>query len=511
MANQKTLNTLAKGAGIVTIGMVLSKFITYAYRAVIARYLGPEAYGQLALGLTVLGISSIITMIGMPEGLKKFIPEAKNHKEERSYVLSAFLLTIPISIIVTTLIFVSSGFIATEVFNTNSPESLKSIIQILAFVPIFNALSNVSTATTQAKKFAKYRVITNQIFQNIVQLATTIIFISLGYGILGAAIGWLLGAVLSSFLAFYYLEKKAVSVLTLKGYIPKNREMLKFSLPLLMTGVMGTILGWTDTFFIGYFMNDSQVGFYNAALPTAAIMLIPLQALGALALPSLSEESQKSRKEVSSVLKTLTRWTITVTFPAFILMALFSKEMLRLLFGTQYTVAASSLIILSVGYLFNTSTGHLGEVVKTYSRTDLLFKNTVAKFVINIPLNIFLIPKFGIIGAAGATSLSMILVNSLLVLEVHYFLNINPFSRDMLKPVIATLAPISIVYAINKSIFEIVPLWALIPAFAIFGILYLLNLIILNGIKEEDRSIIIGTGRKIDKEKEFEKLADKII
>jgi len=513
MADQKALNTLAKGAGVVTIGMFLSKFMSYAYRAVIARELGPEAYGQLALGLTVLGIGSVIAKLGFPEGLKKFIPEASTQEDEASYIYSALLVSIPVSIIVGVAIFFSAEFIAYNIFNTENPKALTTIIQLFSIVPLFNVISSAGIASTQAKKYAKYRVITNQIFQNAVQLAFTAGFLLLGFGIVGAAAGWLIGAVLSSFLAFYYLQTRAVPVLSVDNFKNKHQKLYRFSLPLVMTALISTILGWTDTIFLGYFMGDTEVGFYNAALPTAVLMTIPLKALGSLALPSMSEGAQKGKEEVSSILKTLERWTLTLTFPAFILMALFSEEILHLLFGSEFTVAAGALVILSFGYLFNVPTGHMNDIMKTYSRTDILFKNTLAKFILNIPLNIILIGilDMGILGAAIATAGSMILVNSLLLIESQYLLNIHPFSRDLAKPVLSTVLPLLLVYAGLKTIFTTVPLWALIPGSAVFGILYLANLVALNGIKEEDRPIIVGTGRKFGMEREAEKVASLLI
>ncbi|MFB6193358.1 MAG: hypothetical protein ABEK00_03835 [Candidatus Nanohaloarchaea archaeon] len=57
----------------------------------------------------------------------------------------------------------------------------------------------------------------------------------------------------------------------------------------MLSGIIGTVLGWTDTIFLGYFMEESTVGYYNAALPTAMLMMIPMKASDELALPSFSE------------------------------------------------------------------------------------------------------------------------------------------------------------------------------------------------------------------------------
>jgi len=77
-ADQKALNALAKGAGVTAIGMMISKALSYLYRVVIARGVGPDAYGQLSLGLMVIGLSTTAAYLSLGSGLQKFIPEFRS-------------------------------------------------------------------------------------------------------------------------------------------------------------------------------------------------------------------------------------------------------------------------------------------------------------------------------------------------------------------------------------------------------------------------------------------------
>lgn len=509
MTDQKTLNILAKGAALVAGGMMFSKIATYAYRAIVARLIGPEAYGQLSLGLTVLGLGVTISLVALNEGLKTYIPNTESKEEARNYILSAFQIGIPLSLVMAAGVYLSSNIIAFRVF---SSAGLESVIQVFAFVIPFAVLSRISISATVAFQHVKYRVITNQIFQNIVQLISTIILVYIGFGVLGAVYGWLAGVVLSSFLGFYYMEEKVGPFLRVGGkFESKKTELLRFSGPLLLTGVIGTVLGWTDTLFLGYYLPESEVGFYNAALPTAMLILAPFQALSSLSLPSLSALREQGREELSSTLKTLARWSVTFTFPGFILMALFSSHILKLLFGSEYTISATAMTILAFGYMFQTATGHIGDILKTYERTDLLTKNTVAKLVLNIPLNIYLIPKFGIEGAAIATTLSIIFINLLTLVEASYLFNIHPFSFNIIRPLAATIPSLAATYFMLHLVFEHIPIWAMVPGFGLFGLLYAISLVGFGGLKEEDKPIIVGLGRRIKMEKEAKKLAEIVI
>jgi O-antigen/teichoic acid export membrane protein len=122
-------------------------------------------------------------------------------------------------------------------------------------------------------------------------------------------------------------------------------------------------------------------------------------------------------------------------------------------------------------------------------KTKLLFKNSLINFFINIGLNILLIPKYGIVGGAAATSTSIILANTLLLGEVYYFKGVHPFSLESLKPIIASTPALITVYLGLNYLFDTVPLWSLIPGGVIFGIMYLATLYGINGIKDNEKEI----------------------
>lgn len=515
MVRQKALNTIAKGAGWAAIGMFVSKIMTYFYRAIIARFLDPSAYGQFSLGLAALSLVNTLALMAMAPAIKKYVSEFLAKEDESSaigVIYSSIGIVLPLSVLGSLFLFFSAGFLSTEVFNTESPEQLKSIIQILAFVPVFGNMLDLLDAVALAYKKVKYEVMTEMIFRNIVQLISVTVFLALGFKILSAAISWLLGVIFGVFFIAYLIERNLGPVFRTDikpRYMP--RKLLRFSTPLILGSMVGTLLGHSDTLLLGYFLTDTQVGIYNVAFPTAAMIVIPYQALSKLALPSISDIKEKNEADVPKVIKTLTRWSISVSLPVFALITLFSEQVIQLLFGPQYISGAMALIILAFGRFVETATGHLGSIIQSYEETQIVFKNSVIKLVLNIVLNIILIPFIGIVGAAIATAGTTAFMNLLLAAEVYYIKGIHPFSVDGLKPLIACIPAVSLVYFMLKTLFETVPMWSLIPGGFLFIIIYAVTLIKINGIKKEDRSIITGIGRKIGEEEKAEKLADLII
>lgn len=505
-AEKKILNTMVKGAGITAFGMFFSKAVTYLYRALVGRALSPEAYGMLNTGIMVGGIAAAFSGAAILLGLKKFIPEYREENDTASIkgtVLSALKLNFIGAIVVGTTIFFSAEYIAVQIFNKRG---LIPIIQVFGFLQLISRPEAIFITTTVAFNKAKYKVISTNIIQPILQLVLTVILIIAGFEIMGAVWGWVGAIALAVPLNFYYMEKKVGPILTSKVK-PKytTRELFNYSYPLFLSGMIGTFLGYTDTAFIGYFMDQTAVGFYNAAYPTALILTIPVQAFGTLALTSFSELGAKGLSKDES-LKTLTRWVFAMTFPAFLIMTLYAEELLTLLFGSEYATAGLALSIVAFGTMFSSALGKIGDILKSAGKTKIIFYNTTINMVLNIGLNILLIPIYGIVGAAIATAGSTVIMNIILALEAWKYEKVQPLSKNMLKTIFSGLTAITITYILFKQVFPITPLWAMIPAGITFLGLYTVIFGKIGGLKEYDKEIIITTGRKIGFEEETQKI-----
>lgn len=504
---KKILNTIAKGAGISAFGLFASKVVTYFYRAVVGRALGPEAYGMLTTGMMIGGIAATFAGDPVRSGLKKFIPEFREEKDwgsVKGIVLSALQLNFIGAIIVGTAIFFSAEHLAIEIFEKRE---LIPVIQVFGFLQLISRPYEIFIDTTIAFNKAKYNVISTNIVQPVLQLLITVGLIIIGFNVMAAVWGWVGAIALTLPLAFYFMEKEG-PVLTRKVKAKHHRKKLfKFSYPLMLSGMISVFLGWTDTAFIGYFMDQTSVGFYNAAYPTALILMIPSQALGTLALTSFSELEAKGLSK-RKALRTMTRWVFALTFPGFLIMTLYSEELLSILFGSQYATAGLALSILAFGNMFSSALGSIGDVVKSAGKTKVLFYNTFINLLLNVLLNILLIPLYGIVGAAMATAGSTVAMNLLLTAEVWRYEKIHAFSKNMLKTMLAGIVSLTMVYILFKQIFTITPLWAMIPAGALFFTLYTLMFLKTGGLKQYDEEIIATLGRKIGFENEVKKTLD---
>jgi O-antigen/teichoic acid export membrane protein len=496
--NNTRLKTIASAAGWSTAGVLISKVLSYLYRAIIARGAGPEVYGQLSQALAVFGLVVALCAFSIEQVMQRFVPEYVENSDYaglKGAVVSALQIVVPLSVLGSVILFLYAEPIAQFAFS--SPR-IGAAIKVLAFVPPFAVVSKVAVETTVGFSEVKYGVIVNQVFQNLVNVAAAAGLILSGFGLFAATGSFLLGHILSSVLALYLMEFKTGPILRRDSSSRMQREkIIRFAYPLLFSSMIGSVLASTDTVFLGYFMDDAPVGIYNVAVPTAALLHLPTKSYGRLVLPSLSAAKTKPSEDRASLTRTLTRWSAISTFPVFVLMALFAGPILNLLWGSQYTAAATVLVVLVLGEIVGEMTGPVNQLLQSDDRTKLVMKNSLGHLALNVVLNILLVPSFGLLGAAVATTVSVIAIDAVLVYEVQSKVGINPYSWDLAKPVVASIPGALLVWMGLNLVFDTVPTWSMIPGAAVYAASYLVILVVTGAFKPEDADIIESGFRRL--------------
>lgn len=502
-----SLKKIVWGAGIVFFGRILGKLIGYFYVMFVAR-LGTEQYGMLNLGFAISSFLTTIALVGLTLGVVRYV-SYYNAKEDKARVKGALTsglkISLPLSLILAFIMFIFSEQISVYLFHN---PALTPVLKIFSFTIPFMAAAYLFMAGFMGFKRVDYDTGLREITEKLVRLVFVLLLVSLGFGVLGAAFSYLISAFAIFVISLYLMEKKVFPFLRTKiKPVYYTKELLFYSMPLLLTGVLSFILDWTDTLMIGYFKTTSEVGIYNAAGPTAALMFVFSGALISLFLPIMTQfYSKKKIKEMKKVYNVVSRWIFLINLPVFLLMAIFSKQILRVVFGQAYTPAALSLVLLSFGYLIYSLSSTSNIMLCSIKKTKTIFIITLVYAGINILMNYILIPIYGINGAAIATSASF-LVGSLLFFLFNYrFTRLQPFKLSYLKPLASALISISVVYFTAKTLFEVMPLYGFVLMFLLFFAIYLLLLILFKSFEKEDMAmlkIIFGKFRLPDKLKFF--------
>jgi len=257
--------------------------------------------------------------------------------------------------------------------------------------------------------------------------AFIILFVILGYGAVGAIFGLILTYLLSSVLIFFFLRKTITK--ELHSYFLVTRKLFSFSKNLFGANAINLIQNQTDTLMIAYFLTATEVGYYSIAISLLRFFpLIPL-AIQKVTYPTTSFLfSEKNYGKINLLFDRSQKYSTYILTPLALIVIFFGRDLIDLLFGSQFRFALLPLYILLFARLIRGCLDvPLGGSLSAAGKPVLVMKFTLFSAILNIILNIILIPKYGIVGAALATSLSLILGS---VLNLIFTIKIFKFKMD---------------------------------------------------------------------------------
>ena len=344
----------------------------------------------------------------------------------------------------------------------------------------------------------RYRVYTENIFQEPLKLTAIVILLLLGFGVVGAAWGWVITILVMPFIAFYFLEKKVFPVFkTEVKAVSVDKELFAFSFPLLFAGIAGMIMGWTDTLMLGYFSSTADVGIYNAALPTAQLIRGIPAAFAAIFFPVVSELYARNKiEDLRRTYSVVTKWMLSLIFPIFLLALLFPDKIIKILFGAEYIAGATALSILVFGFMIGAAVGPTGATLQTYGKTKTVMMVNYIGAAINFGLNFLLIPIYGVNGAAVATGFSLALLYILNFLFAYRAAKVQPFRLSYLRIILASLIAVLVVYLLARYVIG-VSTFALIAMLIVFLLFYFSLLLLMKSFEEGDLMIMRAIDQRL--------------
>ncbi|MDP2628706.1 MAG: flippase [Nanoarchaeota archaeon] len=462
MEQEREINTelklLAKSSVIVFIGLLLSKIFTYVYRIIIARVYGPEIYGLFSLAIMVLGLFVAVFSLGLSEGLTRFIPWYRGKKQEKRirYVFKiSSIVTILSGIIAASILFLLSDAIATKIFHD---ANLIIFLKIFAFlIPIY-MIANIFLSVLQSFEEITWNSFILNILQNVVKVFALVLFIFLGFETNAVIFSFFLGIL--SMLIVSYIVCIRITPIIFRKFILDEKEKVKiredffsYSWPLLFAGIISTLLFWIDSFSIGYFKTAVEVGLYNAAVPIILLIRFAPEIFLKLFFPMITRELSKGRKKVVNELsKQVSKWIFAINLPLFLLIIIFPEQIISILFGSEYLAAANSVRILSIGAFAISSVFISNNILYTLGKSKILLVNLMSLSILNIILNALLVPRYGINGAAFATTISNIILATLFFFQAKHYTSIIPFKKKMIRITLVSIIPVLVIIFLKTKI-----------------------------------------------------------
>lgn len=461
---------------IFTIGNLISVIVAFVTSIVIARILGPQEFGLYSLVMVVVMFFIVFTDFIIGASLTRYTSYFLSQKQFgkiKSLFMFLIKYKIIVSVIISSILIIFPNEIALYVFNKTGITAvimysgviifISSFIEF--FVAFFNGLRNIKNITLirLVERFSK--------------LVFPLAFIFIGLGYLGAIYGLIVSSLIGLMVVFIMLRKYFHIFKTKKSKINRN-EIYRFGIWSFISSVTITIFAMTDSLMISILRTIPEIGFYKIATMWvfAIINFIPISGLVMYAYFS----KKQSKKSTELMFSTAFRYTSLIVFPLAFLLSAFSEPLISIFYGEDYIISGNVLTILG----FAAIPLALGSIIISYfsgiNKPDITTKIVSIALLINIILNYFFITTYGIIGAAFATIIALIIELAVMFIALSRN-NVKINFSHLYKPFIASCIVYSLtLFMTVTGIIELI----------LYGIaslvLYGLIMLIIRGIDKKD-------------------------
>ena len=478
---------IVQGGSLLLLASLFGNGINYVFGIFLGRALGPSQFGLYVLGLTLFNTVVFMAPLGIDRGMLKFVSEqlglGQDDKARRTIAQGVTMVAF-FSLLFALGLAASAGVIASALYQ--KPELAAALFFFSGIIP-FAAITTVLLQALQAYRVVRYTVFIKYVWEPLAKLVLAAVLLQAGFGLYGVLAAMLFTHLAS--LGFALRPAGRIAGLGLRNALSRDHGNVKglvaFCWPLTVADLFRVVAPRSDVMILGYWVASQEVGIYGAAFQTAAVLALVAGAFEALFAPIIGR--LLARQDLTALGKmycAVSRWTLIFSAPMFSVMLLFAGEILGL-FGTDFKAGATCIAILVIGQLVHNAGGGAHTILLMSGRSRTVMWNTVTLGVILVGLNAVLIPRFGMVGAAAATSGSLVIMTVTRVVEVWGLHGIHPLAWGLVKPGLAALlaagAALSVKDWLDPGYF---PLLA-----AAFGIAYVM-LLALFGLEEDDRQIV---------------------
>jgi O-antigen/teichoic acid export membrane protein len=401
---------------------------SFALGLLLARTLGAEGYGVYAYAFTLVAVLSVPAKFGLPILIVREVARSRverNWGALRGIVRWSNIVAGAFALVVGAL----AAAIALGFREDLAPAHLLTFFWALVLVPPM-VLGELRGAALRGLG----HVVQGQLPERVLRPAFTIVLCGFALVVLPAG-GLRPDAamslhVLAALLAFgagawMYLRARPPEVANVRP-VYKRRAWLSSAWPLALAASMQILNSHTDILMLGVFETADQVGIYRAASQCAGLVGLALLAINQVAAPQFAAlYASGDLRRLERLAVGGSRLILAGAAPVAAILIIFGDGILSLLFGDEYASGRVPMTLLVLGQLSNAAFGSVGLLLNMSGHEGKTARAVVIAQAVNLTLNLILIPRYGSVGAAAASAVTITLWNAILSYEVRRNLGIR--------------------------------------------------------------------------------------
>ncbi|MEA3272909.1 MAG: flippase [Patescibacteria group bacterium] len=463
--------SIAKNTTILTFASVIQKILAFVYFTLVARGIGVENIGKYSFAISFAMIFSIFVDLGLTSAMVREIARARD--KIKVYVGTVFSVKILFGVI-------TLGLIYAVINIMNYPEITRQFVYLAGLAIVLDSFHLTFYGVFRGLRVLKYEavgLIIGQLF--ILAFGLSVIYLNAPLYFLFIAL--ILGSLFNIIFSFSLVRIK-------QGFFPwpafDKKIFLflgKIASAFALAGIFVKIYSYIDTVLLSYLKGDLAVGWYSIPIKlTLAFQFIPM-ALVASLYPTLSYYFKESRARLRVTFEKGMRYLILVAVPLAFGIGILADKIILSLYGADFSPSIIPLQILAVGLVFAFLSFPVGSLLNACNKQKVQTIILGLTMVVNIVLNLILIPRYGVIGASITALVSYFFLFSIGIMRARKIVDykIGFLFNIFVKSLLASIVMIGIISFLKPFVnFVILSLLGMV----IYGIV----MWIIRGIDKED-------------------------
>jgi len=430
--------------GIAQVANTLKGFIILP---ILSKTLGTSSYGIWSLIMTTVLLFLPICLLELQYAMTRFLTGEVDKSSVNKGVSSIFVAILLNTLLISLLITIFAKPVAVLVFGGADAIYFAKITACLIFITTMDQL--IFQYFISFRQMMRYSIF--MLLQAIGEVLLLTFFVFFGYGLSGAIASLLIIRIIIFIIGGYVLATKNEVKITSPNF-SILKYYLRFSLPLIPFTISFWIINSSDRYVIGYLINADAVGIYSACYAMGSLLGLFYSPLAQIILPAITDLYKNNRiPELKNHLKYSFKIFMLFAIPSLFGLTVLSKPLLITFTTPEFAQGYMIIPIVALGILMYHSGNLFSEVLVLFKRTKLMSLVYGLSALINLVMNIFLVPLMGIMGAAVAT-----LITFIIQLIFLYFVSFKllPFNLDLkfiIKSVLSSAAMSLIVWVLSPS------------------------------------------------------------
>ncbi len=414
----KMAKSTARGGFKLFIGVSVSSVVTAVSLILVLRLLAnPDDYGIITTALIFPTMLSLFKDWGTNSAMVKFLAQYTSENKVsgiKNVLLTGILFELVMGVILTLICFFSAGFLATNVFRL--PEA-KILIEVASFTILADSFLKVSQSTFIGLERLEFHSLT-LILNSSIRCFLAPLLVFLGYGIMGAIQGQIVGQVTAGIIGlviFYnsflrnYSKKDRLNKTAIKETL---KSLLKYGVPLSVSVVIGGFLPQfyntvlTQSFTAAGSTNyTTALGNFQAGFNFTVIISFFTVPIGTVLFPAFSKlKAEKEKETLRTVFTTSVKYGALLTLPVTLMMMVLSEPIVFAVIGTKYADAPFFLSFYIIIFLYaGIGNLSLANFLNGQGKTQITMKLAFINLGVGLLLGWLLISQFGVVGLISTT------------------------------------------------------------------------------------------------------------